>query len=82
MPKLAAHLENCQIPDALWIDKWFISLYLYQLPLGLCIRVWDNLIAHGIVFMFKLALTLLKYCEKDLLSLDFGGICEYIKRIG
>lgn len=82
LPKLSEHFAQLGVPDGLWIDKWFLTLFLYQLPLGLVIRVWDNLLAQGLVFMFQMALALLKFSEKELLSLDMVGVLEYIRGIG
>lgn len=77
LPKLQKHLEN--IPDALYLNKWFLTLFLYSFPLGLCIRIWDNILADGTKFIIKVALSILKLSEGDLLKLDFNGINEYFK---
>ena len=69
------------VPDALWLNKWFLTLFLYTFPLGLCIRIWDNILADGTKFIFKVALAILKLTEKDLLKLDFNGINDYFKSL-
>ena len=67
------------MPDALWLNKWFLTLFLYSFPLGLCIRIWDNILADGSKFIFKVSLAILKLTEADLLKLDFNGINDYFK---
>ena len=77
MPELHAHMID--IPDLLWINKWFQTCFLYSFPLGLCIRIWDNILADGTKFFFKATLGILKLIESELLQLDFGEINEYFK---
>jgi len=59
IPDLSRHFDNEGLPDQLWIQKWFMSCFLYSLPLGLCIRIWDNLMAYGTRFLFNVSLSIL-----------------------
>ena len=77
MPQLHDHLS--ELPDLLWINKWFQTCFLYSFPLGLCIRIWDNIMADGTKFFFKVALAILKLTENDLITLDFSEINEFFK---
>lgn len=77
LPTLKEHLAD--LPDLLWINKWFQTCFLYSFPLGLCIRVWDNILADGTKFFFKFSLAVLSLVEKDLLVLDFSAINEFFK---
>ena len=80
LPELKAHMiDNELIPDSLWITKWFQTCFLYSFPLGLCIRIWDNILADGTKFFFKATLGILKLIEPELLKLDFSDINEYFK---
>ena len=77
LPELRAHLDD--LPDLLWINKWFQTCFLYSFPLGLCIRIWDNILADGTKFFFKAALAILNLVASDLIVLDFSEINEYFK---
>lgn len=77
MPVLHDHLSD--LPDLLWINKWFQTVFLYSFPQGLCIRIWDNIMADGTKFFFKAALAILRLTESELLLLDFSEINEYFK---
>jgi len=77
MPVLHDHLSD--LPDLLWINKWFQTCFLYSFPQGLCIRIWDNIMADGTKFFFKAALAILSLTESELLLLDFSEINEYFK---
>ena len=78
MPELHSHFDD--IPDLLWINKWFQTCFLYSFPLGLCIRIWDNILADGTKFFFKVALAILRLVEGDLLQLEMTDINEFFKR--
>ena len=77
MPDLHAHFQD--LPDLLWITKWFQTCFLYSFPLGLCIRIWDNILADGTKFFFKATLAILKLVEHELMKLDFSAINDYFK---
>ena len=63
LPELYAHLHDMDLPDLLWINKWFQTCFLYSFPLGLCIRIWDNILADGTKFFFKATLAILRLVE-------------------
>ena len=79
LPELHEHLTELGTPDLLWINKWFQTCFLYSFPLGLCIRIWDNILADGTKFFFKVTLAILKLVESELMKLDFSEINEYFK---
>lgn len=69
------------LPDLLWITKWFQSCFLYSFPIGLCIRIWDNILAYGTRFIFSAALAILKLVENNLMGLSMGDINDFFKEI-
>jgi len=81
LPDLRAHLEAEGFPDQLWIYKWFMSSFLYSFPLGLCIRIWDNIFARGPRFMFNISLSILNLVQEELLELDFGEINDFFNSL-
>jgi len=59
LPDLYEHFHNEKIPEEVWIHKWFMTGFLYNIPPGLCIRIWDNMLASGTHFFFNFTLSLL-----------------------
>ena len=47
--------------------------------MGLCLRIWDNILVHGSIYIFKVAIAILQLVEEDLLKLDMAGINDYFK---
>ena len=67
------------IPPMLWLGKWFTSLFILSFPISLCIRIWDNLLVHGSIYIFQVSLAILRLIEKPLLSYDLDGINQFLK---
>ncbi len=53
-----------EMPDELWIFKWFTTLFLYSFPLKYAIKFWDYIISETLFNSIKLALAILKRFEK------------------
>jgi hypothetical protein len=83
-PKLSAHLlaQEPPIVPELYATHWFMTLFSYNLPFDVVLRVWDILLAEGPKMIFRLAIFFCKALEKDILrERDFAAIMEYLKNI-
>jgi len=58
-----------------------MSFFLYSFPLGLCIRVWDNLLAYGTRFLFNVSLAILFLLKDRLMDLEFSDINDFLKAL-
>lgn len=81
LPSLKAHFNDEGLPDLLWITKWFQSCFLYSFPAGLCLRVWDCIMAYGTRFLISTALAILKLIEPSLLGFDLSNINDFFKQL-
>lgn len=80
-PELKEHFENEGMGPAIWLMKWFMTLFLSSFPMGLCIRVWDNFLAEGRVFMFKFPLAIMKIFEQQMLNSSIEGLNDLINSL-
>jgi len=80
-PKLTKHLKQNDVAPMLYAPQWFITLFAYNLPMELILRIWDILFYEGIKIVFKLSLFFFKKLEKDLLKTDFPGIVGCLKTV-
>jgi hypothetical protein len=81
-PVLKKHFDKLEIPNELWIAKWFQTLFTICLPLDILIRLWDCILVKGLDFLFNFVLSFIKVLEKDLTKFeDIADISEYFKRI-
>lgn len=74
LPRLYSHFQEQGMPPMLWLGKWFTSLFILSFPVSLCIRIWDNLLVHGSVYIFQVSLAILKLIEEPLLGYDLDRI--------
>ncbi|BGP46409.1 hypothetical protein JCM10450v2_002253 [Rhodotorula kratochvilovae] len=70
LPKLATHLEEQGVELSAITFSWFLSLFTDSLPIQTLLRVWDLFFIHGTIFLFRVALAILKLHEPDLLECD------------
>ena len=78
VPKLKLHFEELEVPNELWISKWFQTLFTICLPIECIVRVWDCIYAFGPEFMFNFSIALLVKHENNLLGLkEISDISQY-----
>ncbi|CCC10872.1 unnamed protein product [Sordaria macrospora k-hell] len=81
LPKLSAHFEELGITLETMTFQWFLSVFTDCLSAEALFRVWDVLLCthDGGVFLFQVALALLKLNERQLLACDSAAhIYSYI----
>lgn len=60
LPKVHKHFKELNIESENYMTDWFMTVYLKPLPLDIASRVWDIYLLEGEIFLFKVALALLK----------------------
>jgi len=82
LPELKQHFDKLEVPNELWISKWFQTLFTVCIPVDLLVRVWDCFLSEGLDFLFNFSIALLKKHEKNLLSFqDISDISEYFRNM-
>jgi hypothetical protein len=56
-----------EFPDVAWIYKWFSTIFLYTFPNELVIIFWDYIFSESLVNSIKIAISILRFFEKDIL---------------
>jgi len=84
-PKLSAHLlaQDPPVVPNLYATHWFMTLFSYNLPFDVVLRIWDILLAEGSSkIIFKLALFFMRTLEKDMLrEREFAPIMDTLKNL-
>ncbi|BGP23116.1 hypothetical protein JCM10295v2_002009 [Rhodotorula toruloides] len=70
MPKFATHLDEHGVELSAITFGWFLSLFTDCLPIQTLLRVWDLFFIHGTIFLFRIAVAILKLHEAELLACD------------
>ena len=82
LPNLYKKFSVLQIPNDLWIVKWFQTIFTIILPLDFCKRVWDCFLVNGIFFLVKFAIEIMKVLESDLMKFEEEiDILNYFKSL-
>ena len=74
LPDLKKHFDMLEVPNELWVGKWFQALYTNCLTYEMVTRLWDCLIINGLIFLHNFTLSILQYLEQDLLKCN--DICD------
>ncbi|GAA5915408.1 TBC domain-containing protein [Sporobolomyces salmoneus] len=70
LPSISEHLEEQGVELSAISFGWFLSLFTDVLPIQTLLRVWDLFFIHGTVLLFRVALSILKLHESELLACD------------
>ena len=83
-PKLSAHLlsQDPPVTPELYATHWFMTLFSYNLPFEVVLRIWDILLAEGPKIIFRLAIFFCKHLEKSIMAeKDFAAILDILKNL-
>lgn len=47
----------------MYATQWFLTIYLYNLPFAVALRIWDVFLFEGFHFAYAVALALFKIFE-------------------
>ena len=72
-PRLNKHLTKLELTPELYFNKWISYFFIKVFPYDVLLKLWDNYIVKGEVFLFEIALTILKMQENDCLGLASKG---------
>ena len=72
-PRLNKHLTKLEITSELYFNKWISYFFIKVFPYDVLLKLWDNYIVKGEVFLFEIAITILKMQENDCLGLASQG---------
>jgi len=82
IPELKKHLINNEIPNDVWIIKWFQTAFTMILPLNWSKKLWDNIFSSDFFFIIKFSISLCIFLSKDILGLnDQQQIMDYFRNI-
>ncbi|XP_029936426.1 growth hormone-regulated TBC protein 1-A-like [Myripristis murdjan] len=64
------------------VSRWFICLYIDILPIETVLRIWDCLLYEGSKVLFRVALTLIRHHQPEILrARSLPDVCECFKQI-
>ncbi|XP_018655616.1 putative ecotropic viral integration site [Schistosoma mansoni] len=82
LPELYTHFRTQSFAPSLYASAWFLTLFSTILPIPCATRVMDFYIVEGLQFIFKLALSILKFSADNLLKCDMESMVAFLQHEG
>jgi len=79
LPKIHKHLKDQKITGDLYITQWFVTVFLYNLPFSMVLRIWDVFLLEGFSFVYAIALSIFKIYEDKLITLPFEELFQFLQ---
>nr|CCC93979.1 putative GTPase activating protein [Trypanosoma congolense IL3000] len=81
LPRLYKHFETLGVSPPLYASQWFLTLFVCDLEFRAVLRVWDVFMSEGWKIIFRIAIALLKWEERRLLSMPFDEVIPAMKTL-
>ena len=75
LPKMAMHLQSISMRPSMYASQWFMTVFSYNFPFDVVVRIWDIFLAEGWKIVFRVALALLQLSASECCSRRSAG-CE------
>mmetsp|Transcript_18991 Transcript_18991/g.54458 ORF Transcript_18991/g.54458 Transcript_18991/m.54458 type:complete len:347 (+) Transcript_18991:142-1182(+) len=79
MPRLHDHLRAENVDATMYASQWFMTVFTYNFPFEVMVRVWDIFLAEGIKIVFRVALAILTLQQDELFKESFEAILHRLK---
>jgi hypothetical protein len=70
IPKVAKHLKKIELDPSLFSVQWFVCMFAYSFERDVVVRIWDIFFVEGSVFLFKVALGIMKLAQDIIINID------------
>jgi hypothetical protein len=81
LPKLYEFFKNNEILPELYFIEWIMTLFMKSLNIDLAMRIWDIYFIEGIETLYKSAIVILTFYEKEFYNSDFEDILIKLQKL-
>jgi cytohesin/brefeldin A-inhibited guanine nucleotide-exchange protein len=60
-PMIKSHFKGLRLETRMFLVGWFLSLFCSCFEGEFLLRVWDNFVLEGEIYLFKVGIALIKY---------------------
>ena len=82
LPHLFSHFKEQRISPILFASEWFTTLFGYNFELEFTTAIWTVALSVGKLYLFRVAMSILRLQEKELLKMEFENIILRLKHPG
>ena len=80
LPSIHNHFKELQFNTNIFFYKWIEFLFLKTFNYSICLRIFDNFILKGEIFIFEISIATLHILRKDILNCDESGLVYLLKK--
>ncbi|GFE53959.1 GTPase activator [Babesia ovis] len=80
-PDLHQHFEREEISVAVFLNQWFLTMFVIILPLRTVVALWDYILFNGLSSVLAVSLGLQYLLAPQMKQLKFEGIMTFSKHI-
>eukprot|EP00761_Pharyngomonas_kirbyi_P004679 gb/GECH01004684.1/.p1 GENE.gb/GECH01004684.1/~~gb/GECH01004684.1/.p1 ORF type:complete len:537 (+),score=115.46 gb/GECH01004684.1/:1-1611(+) len=78
LPSLKRTFDEHDINPHFYLMEWFLTLFSKSLPLDTAARVWDLFFLYGEIFLYRLAIGILKFYSSRINSMSFDETMTFL----
>lgn len=79
VPDLRVHLVSQSVEAEMFLQQWFLSLFINCLPLPAVLVIWDTVVYEGLPVLLKVALARLMTMRSLLLNSSFEDVMHLLR---
>ncbi|KAL1923613.1 uncharacterized protein VTP21DRAFT_8593 [Calcarisporiella thermophila] len=79
VPHIYQHLIVQECSSSIFANEWFMTLFSHLLPANILLRVWDVILAEGMVSLFQFAIAFLQMTEGVILGMEREELVTYLR---
>ena len=80
LPSINIHFKELQFSPNIFFYKWIEFLFLKTFNYKLCLRILDNFLIKGHIFVFEISIATLDTLKKEILNSDEDGLVFLLKK--
>jgi len=80
LPSIHNHFKELQFNTNIFFYKWIEFLFLKTFNYKICLRIFDNFIIKGEIFIFQISIATLYILRKEILNCDESGLVYLLKK--
>jgi Rab-GTPase-TBC domain len=81
LPDLFAHFRQLDLIPSMYATRWFLMIFINQLPFYVVLRIWDVFITYGFHMLFCSALALMRLLRPQLLGKNFEQVMHHLNEL-
>eukprot|EP00927_Polykrikos_kofoidii_P050740 TRINITY_DN44620_c0_g1_i1.p1 TRINITY_DN44620_c0_g1~~TRINITY_DN44620_c0_g1_i1.p1 ORF type:complete len:367 (+),score=48.37 TRINITY_DN44620_c0_g1_i1:159-1259(+) len=79
VPELRDHFLRESVQPALYLHRWFLTLFINCFPLSMVMVIWDVIVCEGLPVILRIAVSILQVLKDSLLCMQFEEIIRFFK---